>query len=263
MSRISATSDCCNINRYPLAIFVSLSLHYDPFSRQPTQVPGVLAFHANSCSHTASSSPSTLAPYRCVRLRPPLSTMSSSDLTGVSESARSKLDAAIVSTTEQANLTAQLQALLDSYPDIANHTIHHTLPLKVQHLTQLHTHFSSLPPPPPPIIQPPASSPPHHTLLALLATLKQEIDTMLQAIDTLRIHVSLTIPRMRDQKGLAVVVKEEVVDMLGQGRNSAQGVLDGLPRYFSTRGKLISKCIKVHSTHSTHNTLTAQPSSQG
>ena len=172
-------------------------------------------------------------------------TMSSPDAPQVSESSRSKLDAAIVSSTEESNLTAQLQELLDSYPETANHTIHHTLPLKVQQLTQLHAHFSSLPPPPPPIIEPPASSPPHHTILTLLATLKHEIDAMLVAIDTLRIHVSLTIPRMRDQKGLAVVVKEEVVDMLGQARNSAQSVLDGLPRYFSTRGKLISKCIKV------------------
>ena len=188
----------------------------------------------------------------------------------VSASSRSKLDAAIVSSTEQSNLTAQLQALLDSYPDIANHTIHHTLPLKVQQLTQLHAHFSSLPPPPPPTIEPPASSPPHANILTLLATLKHEIDVMLEAIDTMRIHVSLTIPRMRDQKGLAVVVKEEVVDMLGQGRNSAQSVLDGLPRYFSTRGKLISKCIKValhtltqHTSDTVHDAVASRGCASG
>ena len=185
--------------------------------------------------------------------------MSTPGGTEVPESSRSTLDAAVLSSDEQAELTAELQALLDSYPDIANHTIHHTLPLKVLHLTQLHTHFSSLPPPPPPTIDPPASAPPHPNIMRLLATLKAEIDCMLEAIDTLRIHVSLTIPRMRDQKGLAVVVKEEVVDMLGQGRNSAQSVLDGLPRYFSTRGKLISKCIKVSRTVALDGCTTLSP----
>lgn len=44
--------------------------------------------------------------------------------------------------------------------------------------------------------------------------------------------------------GSSVQTKEDIVEMLNSGRTSGQTVLDGISRYFSTRGKLISKKLK-------------------
>ena len=163
----------------------------------------------------------------------------------VSPSARLKLEAAILNEAEQAALTRQLQTLVDSFPALAHHSIHHTLPLGIATLTGLYAQYSVLPPPPSrPVISPLASCPPPPDLLSLITVLKAEINGLLAAIDPIRTWIALNIPRMQDQKGITVTTKEDVVDMLSQARQSCQAVLDGLTRYYSTRGKLVTKAVK-------------------
>ena len=82
-----------------------------------------------------------------------------------------------------------------------------------------------------------------------------EVNDLLLAIDPIRTSIALTIPRIHDNKSTSSQTKEDVVEMLSQGRSSAQSVLDGLTRYYTGRGKLITKCIKfpqVHDLYAAH-----------
>ena len=155
----------------------------------------------------------------------------------------SHLSAAILESSAHSSLASQLQALLDSYPALAQHSIQHTLPLKLAELSSLHAHFSSLPPPPAPALSP-LGCPPCAALLGLVSAIKAEVNALLLALDPIRTAIALTIPRIHDNKSTASQTKEDIVDMLSQGRASAQGVLDGLTRYYTQRGKLVTKAIK-------------------
>lgn len=168
---------------------------------------------------------------------------SASSSPALSSSAASKLAAAISEDQNQSNLNKQLQTLLDSYQPAAQHIIDVVLPAKISSLTTLYTHYASLPLPSPPIFTA-IGCQPNTDILTLLSILTTELTDLLAHLDPIKVWITLNIPRMQDQKGITVTVKEDLVDILTQGRSSAISVLDGISRYHTSRGKMISQALK-------------------
>jgi hypothetical protein len=74
-----------------------------------------------------------------------------------------------------------------------------------------------------------------------MVAITSEIHSLLSYIDPLRMWVSLNIPKIQDQKGVSVSVKEDLVEMLHSSKLSALGLLENKAKYFVGRGKLVSK----------------------
>lgn len=78
----------------------------------------------------------------------------------------------------------------------------------------------------------------------LMVAIKGEIHSLLSYVDPLRMWVSLNIPRIQDQRGVSVQVKEDLVEMLHSSKLSGLGLCEAMLKYHVSRGKLVSKAIK-------------------
>lgn len=85
---------------------------------------------------------------------------------------------------------------------------------------------------------------PNQQIREALEQIKRETRDMIGHMDTLKIFVLLSIPTIEDQKDLSVAVKEEFADMLSAGRQGIISVTNSISKYYATRGKLVSKCLK-------------------
>eukprot|EP00947_MAST-08B_sp_MAST-8B-sp1_P002584 g2584.t1 len=81
-------------------------------------------------------------------------------------------------------------------------------------------------------------------VVKLLEVLKSEVVQLIDMLGTLKLWVSLNVPRIEDGNNFGVVVQQEIVAMLDSGRMSGVAVLEVIKNYFYRRGKLISGSLK-------------------
>jgi len=81
-------------------------------------------------------------------------------------------------------------------------------------------------------------------LLRLIDLMKPEIKDVIQACESIKMWISLLIPRIEDGNNFGVSIQEEVLNEVHRIETESISYLDAISRYFITRAKIISKVAK-------------------
>jgi len=81
-------------------------------------------------------------------------------------------------------------------------------------------------------------------IIALIDEIKPDISELMERCATIRIWITLLIPKIEDGNNFGVGVQEDALAELRQVEAECATYLDQLSRYFLTRGKMISKVLK-------------------
>ena len=73
---------------------------------------------------------------------------------------------------------------------------------------------------------------------------KPHILSLILHLNTLKLWIELLIPRIEDGNNFGVSVQEEALSEISRSETEASSLLDSLSRYYLSRGKIASKCIK-------------------
>lgn len=84
----------------------------------------------------------------------------------------------------------------------------------------------------------------HPVISEVTNILKKMLMGMVELVSTLKISISLRIPRMEDGNNFGVGVQEECLGELGSAEDTAFSHYDKLTKYFQLRAKLVSKVLK-------------------
>jgi len=84
-------------------------------------------------------------------------------------------------------------------------------------------------------------------IVELVDDIKPDISELMERCATIRIWITLLIPKIEDGNNFGVGVQEDALGELRQVEAECATYLDQLSRYFLTRGKMISKIIKYPS----------------
>ena len=139
------------------------------------------------------------------------------------------------SAASEAATAAELRAFTDGFQARALQIIYEVIPTKIDSLQAILTEFRALPCDAP--IFTPTGAETNASIARLMLPIKAEIHDLLSLVDPLRMWVSLNIPRIQDQKGMAVSVKEDLVDMLHNGKVSALGLLESMTKFHVRLGE--------------------------
>lgn len=63
-------------------------------------------------------------------------------------------------------------------------------------------------------------------------------------LNTVKMWIQLNIPRIEDGNNFGVNVQEETVAELGRAEETAFTAFENMTKYFITRAKLVTKCLK-------------------
>jgi len=81
-------------------------------------------------------------------------------------------------------------------------------------------------------------------IVSLVDDIKPEISELMERCATIRIWITLLIPKIEDGNNFGVGVQEDALAELRQVEAECATYLDQLSRYFLTRGKMLSKVVK-------------------
>jgi len=81
-------------------------------------------------------------------------------------------------------------------------------------------------------------------LLRLIDLLKPEIKDLIETCEKLKTWIQLLIPKIEDGNNFGVSIQEEVLNEVHRIEGDSINYLDGISRYFITRGKIVSKLVK-------------------
>jgi len=81
-------------------------------------------------------------------------------------------------------------------------------------------------------------------LLELIDELKPEVSSLMEHSANIRIWITLHVPKIEDGNNFGVSVQEDTLAELRQVEAECAQYLDQISRYYLTRGKMLSKCIK-------------------
>lgn len=73
---------------------------------------------------------------------------------------------------------------------------------------------------------------------------KPHILSLIQHLNMLKLWIELLIPRIEDGNNFGVSVQEEALNEISRSETDASSLLDSLSRYYLSRGKIASKCLK-------------------
>jgi len=90
----------------------------------------------------------------------------------------------------------------------------------------------------------PAQIPCNAKLLRLIDVMKPEIKDVIEACESIKMWISLLIPRIEDGNNFGVSIQEEVLNEVHRIQTESMNYLDAISRYFITRAKIISKVAK-------------------
>lgn len=88
------------------------------------------------------------------------------------------------------------------------------------------------------------SVPCNKKLLKLIDLIKPEIKDLIETCEKLKTWIQLLIPKIEDGNNFGVSIQEEVLNEVHRIEGDSINYLDGISRYFITRGKIISKLAK-------------------
>lgn len=81
----------------------------------------------------------------------------------------------------------------------------------------------------------------NETVLKQQAIVKKEIQDCLEMLSKVKIWIQLNIPKVEDGNNFGVSIQEESVNDLAKAEDTSFSLLDGINKYFMTRGKLVSR----------------------
>ncbi|CAG5112512.1 Oidioi.mRNA.OKI2018_I69.chr2.g6722.t1.cds [Oikopleura dioica] len=81
-------------------------------------------------------------------------------------------------------------------------------------------------------------------LLELIDELKPEVSSLMEHSANIRIWITLLVPKIEDGNNFGVSVQEDTLAELRQVEAECAQYLDQISRYYLTRGKMLSKCVK-------------------
>lgn len=81
-------------------------------------------------------------------------------------------------------------------------------------------------------------------LLRLIDLLKPEIKDLIETCERMKTWIQLLIPKIEDGNNFGVSIQEEVLNEVHRIEGDSINYLDGISRYFITRGKIVSKVAK-------------------
>jgi len=90
----------------------------------------------------------------------------------------------------------------------------------------------------------PPQIPSNAKLLRLIDVMKPEIKDVIEACESIKMWISLLIPRIEDGDNFGVSIQEEVLNEVHRIQTESMNYLDAISRYFITRAKIISKVAK-------------------
>ncbi|XP_070565710.1 proteasome activator complex subunit 3-like [Ptychodera flava] len=103
---------------------------------------------------------------------------------------------------------------------------------------------------------PEGSVPCNHHILAMVATLKPSICTLIDKCNLIKMWVQLSIPKIEDGNNFGVSVQEDTLSEIRQVESEAASYLDQVSRYYITRGKIVSKVAKYPHVEDYRQTIT-------
>jgi len=81
-------------------------------------------------------------------------------------------------------------------------------------------------------------------LLGFIKYLKPEVRTIVEKCNTVRMWVTLLIPKIEDGNNFGVQIQEETLGELRSVESESASFLDQISKYFLTRGQIIAKAAK-------------------
>lgn len=81
-------------------------------------------------------------------------------------------------------------------------------------------------------------------LIKLIDKVKPEIKDVIEACESIKMWISLLIPRIEDGNNFGVSIQEEVLNEVHRIQTESINYLDAISRYFITRAKIVSKVVK-------------------
>jgi len=90
----------------------------------------------------------------------------------------------------------------------------------------------------------PPQIPSNAKLLRLVDVMKPEIKAVIESCESIKMWISLLIPRIEDGNNFGVSIQEEVLNEVHRIQTESMNYLDAISRYFITRAKIISKVAK-------------------
>lgn len=107
------------------------------------------------------------------------------------------------------------------------------IPLKKRKLGNMEDDLTNIP-----------SVPCNKKLLKLIDLIKPEIKDLIETCEKLKTWIQLLIPKIEDGNNFGVSIQEEVLNEVHRIEGDSINYLDGISRYFITRGKIVSKIAK-------------------
>lgn len=81
-------------------------------------------------------------------------------------------------------------------------------------------------------------------LKKIIKVLKPQIRTLIEKCNTVRMWVTLLIPKIEDGNNFGVSIQEETLSELRQVESETASFLDQVSKYFLTRGQIVAKAAK-------------------
>jgi len=81
-------------------------------------------------------------------------------------------------------------------------------------------------------------------VLELLTLLKKQVLEFIGNLNIIKIWIQLNVPRIEDGNNFGVAIQEDTLNELGRAEDASFASLDSMTKYFVTRAKLVSKCLK-------------------
>jgi len=81
-------------------------------------------------------------------------------------------------------------------------------------------------------------------VLRMMDQCKKKHTEAMELLSSIKMWIQMNVPRIEDGNNFRVGVQEECISELSRVEDSSFSVLDSMSKYFATRARLITKCLK-------------------
>jgi len=81
-------------------------------------------------------------------------------------------------------------------------------------------------------------------ILSMMKIVKLKHAEAMEGLSAIKMWIQLNLPRFEDGNNFRVGVQEECISELSRVEDTCFSVMDSMSKYFSTRARLVSKCLK-------------------
>lgn len=81
-------------------------------------------------------------------------------------------------------------------------------------------------------------------ILRMMDVVKKKHTEAMEGLSAIKMWIQMNVPRIEDGNNFRVGVQEECISELSRVEDSSFSVLDSMSKYFATRARLVTKCLK-------------------